>query len=65
MALRTQSDLATERISVRLQPQMESRVSRVVRKSKRTKTSVLIECVEAYLPVLEKQYARFAEEVAE
>lgn len=48
------------RISVRLDHPIADRLHRVVMASKRTRTSVLEECLEHGLPKLEKQFASAA-----
>ena len=44
------------RVSVRLDEQIAERFERVVKASKRSKTSILEECLEKVLPPLEKEY---------
>lgn len=44
------------RVSVRLDEQIAERFERVVKASKRSKTSILEECLEKVLPRLEKEY---------
>jgi predicted transcriptional regulator len=49
-----------DRLSVRLDPPIAERFARVVEASKRSKTSILEECLEEVLPALEKQYSKAA-----
>lgn len=58
--LTPQSEPVESRISVRLEQPIAERFARVVTASKRTKTSILEECLEEVLPKLEKQYAKAA-----
>lgn len=53
-------DNATNRISFRLDTPIAERFERVVAASKRSKTSVIEECLQATLPKLEKQYSAAA-----
>lgn len=46
------------RVAVRLDDPLALRFSRVVKASKRSKTSIVEECLEQVLPKLEKQYLR-------
>ena len=48
------------RISLRLDEDIALRFARVVKASRRTKTSVIEECLEKVLPDLEKQYKQAA-----
>ncbi len=43
---------------MRLDENLNTRVNRVVKASRRTKTSVIEECLEEKLPVLEKRYLK-------
>lgn len=53
----SQTEEKTEnRLSVRLDEQIAKRFERVVKASKRSKTSILEECLEKVLPRLEKDY---------
>jgi predicted transcriptional regulator len=45
-------------LTVRMDPGLQTRFEKVVRSSRRTKTSVLLECLEAALPSLEARCAR-------
>jgi predicted DNA-binding protein len=44
------------RISIRLDLPIAERFERIVTASKRSKTSIIEECLEGHLPKLEKQY---------
>lgn len=44
------------RLAVRLVPPISSRFDRVLEASRRTKTSIIQECLEKTLPTLEKQF---------
>jgi len=48
------------RLAVRLDEPLAVRFHQVVAASKRTKTSILEECLEEALPKLEKQYSKAA-----
>lgn len=45
-----------DRVSIRLKAHTGKRLKRVEKLSRRTRTSLLEECLEAQLPVLEAQY---------
>jgi predicted DNA-binding protein len=44
------------KLAMRLDPPINDRFQRVVKASKRSKTSIVEECLERVLPELEKQY---------
>lgn len=46
---------ATPRITIRPKPDIEARLRRVMDASKRTATSLVLESIEARLPILERQ----------
>lgn len=50
----------SEQITVRLDDSLAHRFLHIVRASKRSKTSVVMECLERVLPDLEKQYKQAA-----
>jgi len=56
----SQNTESNERISFRLDKPISSRFQKVVDASKRTKTSIIEECLEKALPELERQYAKAA-----
>jgi predicted DNA-binding protein len=43
-------------LAMRLYPAINARFQRVVKFSKRSKTSIVLECLEKVLPEMEKQY---------
>lgn len=53
-------DAGGERIAVRLVPPLADRFNKVVEVSKRTKTSIVEECLQDGLTKLEKQYSKAA-----
>lgn len=48
------------RVSFRLDDQIARRFDRVVKASKRSKTSIVEECLQEALPKLERQYSKAA-----
>lgn len=50
----------TERISMRLEEPFATLLNRVQKASKRTKTSIIEECLERALPALERQLSKAA-----
>lgn len=49
-----------EKIGLRLDHDISVRFERVVIASKRTRTSIVLECIEEMLPKLERQYTKEA-----
>ena len=47
-------------VAFRMDPPVYERFDRVVKASKRSKTSIIEECIEKVLPGLEKKYAAMA-----
>jgi predicted DNA-binding protein len=52
------NELPEGRVAMRLDPPINDRFQRVVKASKRSKTSIIEECLERILPELEKQYLK-------
>jgi predicted transcriptional regulator len=50
----------TEAVTIRLNKESAARLRRIIEVSKRSKTSVILECLQGFLPELERQYKKLA-----